>query len=64
MAEKQAHRVTLYIPDQILVDMQHEAKRLGRSLSWVVRRAFEESRETIADLPTVDEPRGDARRST
>jgi uncharacterized small protein (TIGR04563 family) len=45
---------SLYFPEQMLQEMAAEAKRLDRSLSWVVQRAWKNAREEIKKLPSTD----------
>jgi uncharacterized small protein (TIGR04563 family) len=42
---------SLYFPVEVLQQVQEEAVRLDRSLSWVVQRAWRLAREQIATLP-------------
>lgn len=42
---------SLYFPEYILTEIQEEAKRLDRSLSWVVQRAWKVARQTIKKMP-------------
>ncbi len=44
---------SLYFPADLLQEMQEEAKRLDRSLSWVVQRAWKESRASLRALPSM-----------
>lgn len=44
---------SLYFPADLLQEMQEEAKRLDRSLSWVVQRAWKESRAALRALPSM-----------
>lgn len=46
---------SLYFPDDMLGEIQDEAVRLDRSLSWVVQRAWKIARKDIRTLPSVDE---------
>jgi uncharacterized small protein (TIGR04563 family) len=58
---------SLYFPESMLVEIQQEATRLDRSLSWVMQRAWKLARADIRKLPSVndvvdmeaaDDPRG------
>ena len=42
---------SLYFPGAMLDEMRSEAKRLDRSLSWVVQRAWKVARKAILKLP-------------
>jgi uncharacterized small protein (TIGR04563 family) len=33
-------KLSIYIPDSVLRQMQEEAKRLDRPLSWIIQRAW------------------------
>jgi uncharacterized small protein (TIGR04563 family) len=46
-----ARKQSLYFPEQMLRQVQEEAIRQDRSLSWVVQRAWRLARERIAKLP-------------
>jgi len=44
---------SLYFPDNILREMQSEAKRQERSLSWIVQYAWRIARTELMRLPSV-----------
>lgn len=44
---------SLYFPDNILREMQIEAKRQERSLSWIVQYAWRVARAELMRLPSV-----------
>jgi len=44
---------SLYFPDTILREMQNEAKRQERSLSWIVQYAWRIARADLMRLPSV-----------
>jgi len=44
---------SLYFPDGILREMQSEAKRQERSLSWIVQYAWRLARTDLMRLPSV-----------
>ncbi|BDG04724.1 TIGR04563 family protein [Anaeromyxobacter oryzae] len=46
-----ARKQSLYFPEEMLKEMQQEAIRQDRSLSWVVQRAWRLARARIATLP-------------
>jgi uncharacterized small protein (TIGR04563 family) len=46
---------SLYFPDSILREMQNEAKRQERSLSWIVQYAWRIARAELMRLPSVGE---------
>lgn len=49
---------SLYFPDNILREMQSEAKRQERSLSWIVQYAWRIARAELMRLPSVGEESG------
>lgn len=42
---------SIYLPREMLAEIVREAKRLDRSLSWVVQAAWRAGRREIAALP-------------
>ncbi len=46
---------SLYFPEDMLKEIAEEAKRLDRSLSWVVQRAWKLAKGEIKKLPSVSE---------
>ena len=42
---------SLYFPKEALDEIQREALRLDRSISWVVQRAFAIARAELARMP-------------
>jgi uncharacterized small protein (TIGR04563 family) len=46
---------SLYFPEEMLEEIKEEAARLGRSLSWIVQRAWKIARLEIKRLPSVDD---------
>jgi uncharacterized small protein (TIGR04563 family) len=49
-----AKKQSLYFPEQMLSEITEEAKRLDRSLSWVIQRAWLLSKGEIRRLPNSD----------
>ena len=67
MSQSDKRKQSLYFPESMLLEIQQEAMRLDRSLSWVMQRAWKLSRQDIRKLPAVndvpdmeaaDDPRG------
>ena len=56
MSTTDKRKRSLYFPDTILREMQSEAKRQERSLSWIVQYAWRIAREELMRLPSVGEP--------
>jgi len=46
---------SLYFPDEMLQEMQVQAARLDRSLSWVMQRAWKVAKQSIEALPSMNE---------
>jgi uncharacterized small protein (TIGR04563 family) len=44
---------SLYFPEEMLQEIAAEAKRLDRSLSWVVQRAWKAAKVEIKKLPST-----------
>lgn len=42
---------SLYFPDEMLSEIQHEATRLDRSLSWIVQQCWKLARKTMTTFP-------------
>jgi uncharacterized small protein (TIGR04563 family) len=42
---------SLYFPEEMLREIQLEATRQDRSLSWIVQRAWQVAREHISRMP-------------
>jgi uncharacterized small protein (TIGR04563 family) len=47
---------SLYFPEDMLAEVQSEAQRLDRSLSWVVQKAWSLAKEKMKDIPSVNDP--------
>lgn len=44
---------SLYMPDSMIDEVKEEARRLDRSISWVMQRAWAMSKEGIRTLPAT-----------
>lgn len=55
MAGTDKRKQSLYFPESMLQDVQHEATRLDRSLSWIVQRCVKIGLSDIRKLPSVNE---------
>lgn len=53
MSTTDKRKRSLYFPDNILREMQIEAKRQERSLSWIVQYAWRIARAELMRLPSV-----------
>ena len=58
MAGSDKRKQSLYFPEQMLKDIQSEAARQDRSLSWIVQKAWLISRETIKKYPGINDLEG------
>jgi len=47
---------SLYFPDDMLREIQDEATRQDRSLSWVVQQAWKVARKQLSKIPGVNDP--------
>ncbi|WP_242342991.1 TIGR04563 family protein [Anaeromyxobacter terrae] len=47
-----ARKQSLYFPEEMLQQVQEEAIRQDRSLSWIVQHAWRLARERISRLPS------------
>ncbi len=57
MANTDKRKQSLYFPEEMLKEIQHEAHRLDRSLSWIVQHGWKVARDQIKTFPTsTDEP--------
>ena len=46
---------SLYFPDDMVGEIQVEANRQDRSLSWIVQQAWKIARSEIMRFPSVDD---------
>ena len=59
MANADKRKQSLYFPEEMLKEIQHEAQRLDRSLSWIVQQGWKFARDKLKAVPaTNDEPGG------
>ena len=59
MASKSDKRKqSLYFPESMLKEIQGEAARQDRSLSWIVQKAWKLARTEIAKYPSVNDMDG------
>jgi uncharacterized small protein (TIGR04563 family) len=47
---------SLYFPELMLKEIQREADRLDRSLSWIVQRCIRVGLSELRKLPSTDSP--------
>ena len=46
---------SLYFPEEMLREIQEEATRQDRSLSWIMQQAWRAARAQVAKIPGTDE---------
>ncbi|TPV95614.1 MAG: TIGR04563 family protein [Myxococcales bacterium FL481] len=55
MATSDKRKQSLYFPEEMLGEIQREAARQDRSLSWIVQKAWKISRKEIMKYPSVND---------
>jgi uncharacterized small protein (TIGR04563 family) len=60
MASSDKRKQSLYFPEEMLKEIQHEAARQDRSLSWIVQKAWKIARKEIMKFPSVNDLEDDA----
>jgi uncharacterized small protein (TIGR04563 family) len=55
MALSDKRKQSLYFPEEMLNEIQDEATRQDRSLSWVVQQAWKIAKDSISKFPSVNE---------
>ena len=55
MASSDKRKQSLYFPEDMLRDIQQEATRQDRSLSWIVQQAWRIARPEITRFPSVND---------
>jgi uncharacterized small protein (TIGR04563 family) len=53
MSEYKKNRKTIYLPKEIREEIEAEAQRQERTVSWLLKRAWLESRGKIKGYPSV-----------
>ena len=59
MAGTDKRKQSLYFPEDMLREIQEEATRQDRSLSWVVQQAWRVARTEIMRFPSVNDVLGE-----
>ena len=59
MSNTDHRKQSLYFPEEMLGEIQREAERQDRSLSWVVQQAWKIARERIKAFPAVNDVTGE-----
>lgn len=60
MASADKRKQSLYFPEDMLVEIQREAARLDRSLSWIVQQSWKIAREKLQAVPSTNDDSADA----
>ena len=60
MATSDKRKQSLYFPEEMLKEIQHEAARQDRSLSWIVQKAWKVARKDVMKYPSVNDIADDA----
>ena len=55
MSQTDKRKQSLYFPEEMLEEIQHEAARLDRSLSWIVQQCWKVSRARLKEFPSTNE---------
>ena len=54
MGGSDKRKQSLYFPEEMLKEIQDEATRQDRSLSWIVQKAWKAARKEIMNIPSVE----------
>jgi uncharacterized small protein (TIGR04563 family) len=60
MPSSDKRKQSLYFPEEMLKEIQHEAARQDRSLSWIVQKAWKLARKDVMKYPSVNDIADDA----
>ncbi|XXF75264.1 TIGR04563 family protein [Myxococcaceae bacterium GXIMD 01537] len=55
MSTTDHRKQSLYFPEDMLAEIQREANRQDRSLSWIVQQAWKVARGDIRKMPSVND---------
>ena len=55
MASADKRKQSLYFPEEMLKEIQDEANRQDRSLSWIVQQSWRIARSEIKRFPSVND---------
>lgn len=59
MAGSDKRKQSLYFPEDMLKEIQAEATRQDRSLSWIVQKAWKIARKEISKYPSINDASDD-----
>lgn len=54
MSKYAKNRRSVYLTDQLVKELEDEAKRQDRTVSWLLKRAWLESRGKISKYPSIE----------
>lgn len=57
-AKADKRKQSVYFPVEMLDEIQQEALRQDRTVSWIVQRAWKIARDSIMDYPSINDPGG------
>jgi uncharacterized small protein (TIGR04563 family) len=60
MASSDKRKQSLYFPEDMLQEIQQEAARLDRSLSWVVQQGWKRARAQVKAFPSSNDDGSEA----
>ncbi len=55
MSDFTKRKQSLYFPEEMLREIQAEARRQDRSLSWIVQRSWKLAQEEMRRIPSVND---------
>jgi uncharacterized small protein (TIGR04563 family) len=55
MATTDHRKQSLYFPEEMLVEIEREAERQDRSLSWIVQQAWKIARGDLRRIPSPND---------
>ena len=59
MATTDHRKQSLYFPEEMLAEIEHESERQDRSLSWIVQQAWKIARTDLKRMPSPNDVLGD-----
>jgi uncharacterized small protein (TIGR04563 family) len=55
MSTTDHRKQSLYFPEEMLKEIEHESERQDRSLSWIVQQAWKVSRADLRRMPSPND---------
>ncbi len=55
MSTTDSRKQSLYFPEEMLEEIQREANRQDRSISWIVQQAWKVARNDLRKMPSVND---------